>query len=289
MRRGALLACSAAVLWGTWPLYVHASGVQGPALAFVTMLVMALPSGWLVKREALRDRGATLALVVVGLADAANAALYFSALARGPVVVATLTHALAPMLVALLGPVLIAEPRSRRAIIAAPMVLAGLALVLARPSGGAGADDWGLTALLGGGSALFYATNVLASRVAVRAYRPLAIVSLHSVVAVVALVVVFGRAALPPLTGTLWVAVVGAVVNGWFAALVFNLALVELGAPRTGVLTALEPLTASLIGVFVYAEPAGWLTAVGTAVVLLAGAWSAAEPGAATSSTAASA
>ncbi len=272
-----MLACSAAVLWGTWPLYVHASGVQGPALALVTMLMMALPSPWLLRREALRDTRATLALVVVGLADAANAALYFSALARGPVVVATLTHALAPMLVALLGPVLVAEPRSRRALIAAPVVLGGLTLVLSRPGGTEAAGDWVPTALLGGGSAIFYATNVLASRVAVRAYRPLAIVSLHSVVAVVALALFFGPAALPPLTGTLWLAVVGAVVNGWFAAVLFNLALVELGAPRTGVLTALEPLTASLIGVFVYAEPAGWATAVGAGVVLLAGAWSAAE------------
>jgi drug/metabolite transporter (DMT)-like permease len=277
------------MLWGTWPLYVHASGVQGPALAFVTLLVMALPSPWLFHRDQLRDRGATLALVVVGLADAANAALYFSALARGPVVVATLTHALAPMLVALLAPVLIAEPRSRRAVIAAPVVLAGLTLVLARPSGPGGQADWVPTALLGGASAIFYATNVLASRVAVRRYPPLAIVSLHSVVAVLGLLLFFGSAALPALTGTLWLAVVGALVNGLFAAQLFNLALVELGAPRTGVLTALEPLTASLIGVFVYAEPAGWTTAVGTLVVLLAGAWSAAESTAPTSRTAASA
>jgi drug/metabolite transporter (DMT)-like permease len=273
-QRGVACACTAALLWGTWPLYAHAGGVTGPSLAFLTLLAMALPAPFVFRRAFLRDRLATLALLAVGIADAANAALYFSALQRGPVLVATLTHALAPLLVALFGPLLTREARSNRALIAAPIVLVGLALVLFRSSRD---GSWQLTAVLGAGSALFYATLVIASRVAGRTYPPLAVASLHSVISVGALALLFGARVVPEINARLPITLLGCLVNGLVAAVLFNLALIRLGGPRTGVLTALEPLTASLLGVVVFGEAAGLETLAGTAIVLLAMGWTSRE------------
>lgn len=270
------MACGAAALWGTWPLYARSGAVEGLPLAFLTMCAMALPAPFVVKRAALADRGALLALIVVGVADAANAVLYFSALGRGPVVVATLTHYLAPLLVAVTSPWVLREVRSRRALLAAPVVLAGLGLVLWTSAGDGG--DWRMTALFGAGSAGFYATLVLASRIAGRAWSPLGVTSVHAVVSVVALLLVFGRSALPEVTRGLGAVLVGCLVNGLFAAVLFNVALQRIGAQLTGVLTYLEPLTASLIGVVAFHEVAGWNTAVGAVLVLAAGAWVALEP-----------
>lgn len=269
------MACLAACLWGTWPLYAHGTQVKGIALAFLVQLAMALPAPFAFDRRALLDRAATLALVVVGLADATNAVLYFSALARGPVVVATLTHYLAPLLVGLFTPLFLSEPRSGRALLASPLVLVGLGLVVAR-SGFAGEGLLG-TALLGAGSAVFYATLIIASRIAARAYSALAITSLHAVVSAVALLAIFGREALPPVNASLGLLAFGCLVNGLGAALLFNHALVRVGAQLTGVLTYLEPLVASVVGIAAFHEGAGPLTLVGALIVLGTGVWVALE------------
>ena len=274
------MACVAATLWGTWPLYVRGQGVTGVSLAFLTLATMALPAPFVFRRAALADIGATIALVIVGLADAANVVLYFTALERGPIVVATLTHYLAPLLVALFTPWVLDEPRSRRALLAAPLVLLGLGMVLSNASTSTSTGtraSWGTTAALGGGSALFYATLVIASRRAGRSYAPAAIMSLHSVVSAVGLAVVFGREVLPTPSSAVWGTMLGACVNGLFAGLMFNRALIRIGAQLTSVLTYLEPLTAALVGVLVFAEPAGALTLAGSGLVLGIGAWAARE------------
>lgn len=273
---GIALLCLAALLWGTWPLYLRAGGgPTGVSLAFLSMFAMALPAPFVIRRRDFLDRGAVAALVIIGLCDAANAVLYFSALQRGPVVVATLTHYLAPLLVALTAPLLVGEPRSRRATIAAPIILVGLALVLGRAGE---TSSWQTTAALGGGSAIFYAGLVLASRRAGQTFTPLAVTSLHAVVSAIALALVFRAEVLPPaFDARFTVAFAGCLVNGLFAAVLFNTALQRVGAQLTGVLTYLEPLAASLLGIAIFGEPFGVLTFLGTALVLGTGAWSALE------------
>lgn len=272
---GLALIALAATLWGTWPLYTRGGGPGGLALGLVTLTVMSLPAPFVFRRRDFADRGAVIALALVGLADAANVVLYFSALGRGPVVVAVLTHYLAPTLVALLAPVLLREPRSRRALLASPIVLGGLALVLGHEDGGAGA---GRTAVLGAGSAVFYAIVVLGSRRAGRTFGPLAVTSLHSVVSALALLVVFRGEAIPSSTTGLGVVLFAAVLNGLVGAALFNVSLGLVGAQLVGVLTYLEPLTAAVLGVLVLGEPFSAVGALGVLVVLAAGGWAAAEP-----------
>ncbi len=266
----------AATLWGTWPLYAHGGGPTGVVIGFVTLSVMSLPAPFVLRRRDFADRGAVWALLLVGLADAANVVLYFSALERGPVVVAVLSHYLAPTLVAVLAPLVLAEPRSRRALLASPVVLIGLGLVLGHDDHASG---WLTTAALGGASAVFYAVVVLGSRRAGRTFGPLAVTSLHSVISALTLLVVFRTEALPPVVDRgLGLILFAALVNGLFAATLFNISLRRVGAQLVGVFTYLEPLTAALLGVLVLGEPFSAAGAAGVLVVVFAGGWAAAEP-----------
>jgi drug/metabolite transporter (DMT)-like permease len=248
---GLLSIVVAASLWGTWPLYVRAAqGVSSAGLALLTMAVMTLPLPWVWRQWHRADAGSRRALVLAGLCDAGNVLTYFAALERGPVVVATLTHYLAPVLVALGAPLLLKEPSGPRVWLALGLVLSGLVLVL----GPAGDGQLGPTALLGTASALCYAGVVLAARRAGRTVSPLGVSTLHAAVATVALVpFTLGALAGPghaslPLVGLGW-ALLGALVNGLLTGVLFNVAVQRVGAQTTGVVTYLEPVVASLVGV----------------------------------------
>jgi drug/metabolite transporter (DMT)-like permease len=265
------------ILWGCWPLVLRPAGLSGPQSALLVMAVMALPTPFVFRRDAFRDRRATLALGVLALCDAANAALYFAAVQRGPVTVAVLTHYLAPLLIALAAPWVLRERRSTRALLGAPLTLVGLALILGTPQGGL-ADPW--TALLGGGSAFFFMANVLASKEAARSFSPLAINSLHAIPSALLLLLFFGRGALPPAfdssvlqvaAGTLLCGIAG---NSLFYS---GLRHVPTATATAGALTYLEPLTAALVGVLVFGEALGPLGLLGGLIVLASGVWVASE------------
>jgi drug/metabolite transporter (DMT)-like permease len=167
------------------------------------------------------------------------------------------------------------EPRSTRAVLGAPLTLAGLALVMGAPQGMA--DPW--TAVLGGASALFYMANVLASKEAARAYSPLAITALHSPLSALVLLLVFGRAALPPaLDSRILFVVAGGLLCGLIGNLLFNAGLRRIPTAAAGALTYLEPLTAALVGLLVFGEALGSLGLLGGVIVLVSGVWVASEP-----------
>lgn len=264
------MVAGAALLWGLWPLFIHGSGVSGPAAALMTMVAMAVPAPFVLRREAFADRGAVVALLLVGVFDAINAALYFTAVERGPVVVAVLTHYLAPLVVALLAPLVLREKLSGRVLVAIPVVLGGLALVLSPTS----ADVAWTTAAYGGSSALMYGSVVVASKRAAASFTALEVTALHAPISVVVLLAVFGGGAVPPTVDAgFWRMVVGAFVAGLGGGLVFNEGLRRVPSSLAGVLTYLEPVVAALVGVMVFGEPFGLQRLAGVVVVLGTGAW----------------
>lgn len=276
---GYLLVATAAVLWGCWSLFLRPAGLSGAAVALVLFGVMAVPAAFTTRRPLVRDRRSAAALLILGLCDAGNAVLYFEALRRGPIAVAVLTHYLAPLLVALLAPLLLGERRSPRALLAAPVSLAGLALVIYQPGSGFPL----ITALLGTGSAVFYAANVLASKEAARAYSPIEVTALHAIVSAAVLLLLFRTEAIPaaPPAQLAWV-LAGTLLCGLFANTLFVTGLKRVPSAAAGALTYLEPLTAAVVGVAVFLEPIGPWGVLGGVAVLVAGAWVAMQPPAAT-------
>jgi drug/metabolite transporter (DMT)-like permease len=264
-----------AALWGCWSLFLRPTGLSGPQSAFLALAVISLPAPFVLRREALRDRRATLALAVMGLSDAANCALFFAAVQRGPLPVAVLTHYLAPLFVALAAPWVLRERRSTRALLGAPLTLVGLALLLGTSQGGADSR----TALLGGASALFYMANVLAAKEASRSYSPLAITALHSPLSALALLLVFGRSALPPaFDSRLLLVAAGAILCSLLGNSLFNAGLRRIPTAAASALTYLEPVTAALLGQLVFGEALGPVGLLGGVIVLVSGAWVASEP-----------
>ncbi len=264
-----------AVLWGLWPSFLRPAGLPALQAALVVQVVQALPAAAVAWREraAFRDRGALVAIVAFGAFDAAQVALYFPALTRGPVAVAALTHYLGPILVALAAPFVPGERSSRRAMLAAPLSLLGLLFVMG-PPGHAPL----FTALLGGASAFFGAGSLFAARRAARSFSPLAICALHAVVSALLLLAAFGRGAVPPPgPGVLRVAV-GALVCGIGAGLLFFRAVKRVPAAIAATITYLEPVTAAGVGALFLGEPLGGPAVLGAGLVIGAGVWVAIEP-----------
>jgi drug/metabolite transporter (DMT)-like permease len=274
---GYALVAVAAILWGCWVLFLRPAGLDGGMAALISLVVMSLPAPFVLRRASLADRGATWALVIIGIADAINAALFFAALQRGPVSVAVLTHYLAPLLVALVAPWVLREPRSKRALIAAPIVLLGLGMVVRPLDGGFSASAL-VTAGLGASSALFFATIILASKRAGRSYSPLAVTAGHAPISVLVLLLFFQGSAVPTsLSPAVLTVGAGGALCGFLGTVVFNLGLRRVPAQAASVLIYLEPLTAAVLGFAVFREPIGPLGLAGGAVVLAAGAWVALE------------
>jgi drug/metabolite transporter (DMT)-like permease len=276
--RGIALVAIAACLWGVWPLWIHLTGLTGPIIGLMVLLAMALPAPFVFRRSDLALNKETLALYLgVGVTDGLNSGLYFEAIDRGPVAVAALTHYLAPMGVALLSPLVFKGTPSKRALIASVPMLGGLGLVLWQE----GTVFPAITATLGFTSAVLYMVMILATKVAIRRYTALQVVSLHSVVAVTVMVLWRGRELIP--TGS-WTPVLlfipCALLSALLAGYLFNLGMARVSAALGGVLTYLEPLLATVVGAFILGQGLdlrGW---IGLAVVLGCGAWAAMEPAA---------
>jgi drug/metabolite transporter (DMT)-like permease len=268
------MVAAGATLWGCWPFFLRHGGLSGPQNALLALLITALPAPFLLSRESLKDRRATLALVIMGVADAINVALFFAGVKSGTVAVAVLTHYLAPLIVALTASWVMREPRSVRALIGTPLTLGGLGMLIWHP----GEDFSVWTALLGAASAVFFAVCVFSAKTASRAWSPLAVTSLHAAVSVATLLLLFGPSVLPPLrVTTLWV-VVGGVFSGLLGNILFNTGLRRIPTTAASALTYLEPLTASLVGWVFFQEALGPWALVGGLLVLSVGVWVAAEP-----------
>jgi len=271
----AALVAVAAVLWGLWPTVLRPAGLAAIQAALVVQVVQALPAPWMAwrARGGFRDRGAVAALLAFGVFDAAQGALYFPALTRGPVAVAALTHYLGPILVALAAPFVPGERASRRAMLAAPLSLVGLLLVLGPPR-----TAPVLTAVLGAGSAFFGAAGLFAVRRANRSFSPLAICSLHAAISALLLLAAFGRAAVPPPgPGVIRVAL-GGLVLGVGAGTIFFLAVKRVPAAIAATITYVEPVMAAGVGALLLGEPLGALAIAGATVVIGSGVWVALEP-----------
>lgn len=267
---GVLAVTGAAASWGLWSLFVRPAALPPAtfgALVFVIMATITLPAA--LRAPPVRwGREACLLLAANGVCDATNVLTYFAALQETTVAIAVLTHYLAPVLVALLAPVIEGE-RVRGAVPAALLACAGLALVL---------EPWrahgDLTgAALGAGSAVAYAGNVFVVRRLVPLVGAARAISYHSFLSA-ALMAPFAIAAgvVPGLHALAWVAS-GATGLGAVAGILYVRGLAVIGSSRAAMLTYAEPVVAVVVGALAWGEPVGRLAALGVVAVVASGLW----------------
>ena len=270
----------AAVAWGTWSLFLRPAGVDPRWSSALMLTVVALATAPLLARKAARGplEGPPRAprewwaIVAMGLFDAANAGLFFAAMAKTTVAVAVLSHYLAPLLLAVVAPRVLRTRPQPAAIPLALVALFGLALVLDPLRGLAPSAVVG--AACGAGSAVFYAANVLITKRLGARFSSEEQLVYHAVIsaALLALIAVVSRAP-PPLAGLVRIGV-ASVLIGAGAGLAFLYGLRHVPAEHAGMLTFLEPLTAVVVAVFAFGEQPSRGAVVGGLLVVVAGALS---------------
>ncbi len=280
-RWGAYAAVAlAAASWGTWPLWLRGE-LPLPPIAQATVVLgtvglVGLPFALVARARARRQgprRGAWLRLAGLVASDACNYLLYFGALAAGPVAAGVLSHYLTPVLLALLAPRLLGDPRSRRALPGAAVALAGLALVVLTAPGATGGGGATVAAGLGAGSAIFYAIAVLLGRRmnASREWTPIEAVAFHCLGSGILLAPIEGQS----LLRAEWMELVGLAIPACLLGIVggtaFYWGLSRMPAAHAGVLTYLEPVVAVGVGAALLHEPLGVASLGGAALILAAG------------------
>ena len=271
-RMGTLYVALGAAGWGTWALFLRGHGLP-PAWQSV-MILSVIAVAWLPaavrasSARAARSRAAWLLLGGAAVTDAGNYLCYFGALDRGPIALAVLTHYLAPVVVAVLAPVLLREALTRRTAVALAVSLGGLALLVLGEGGLAAAS--GRTAALGAASAVFYGLNTLLTKKLLDDFAASELLAYHCVLRA-GMVALFAGAPPSP-AAFLWTPLLGALLIGAVGAALFYAGLRAIPAQRAAVLTYLEPLVAALVGFFAFAEPLGPAGLVGGALIVAGGA-----------------
>jgi drug/metabolite transporter (DMT)-like permease len=270
----ALAACA----WGTWGLVIrHTEAIGAMPTALESTIVMAVITV-VTGVTSLRDRvpgpapwRARAWVAWLGLSDAFNILLFFAAY-KLTIAVSVLTHYLTPIFVAVAAPLVLRERMAARTTAAIATSFAGLALMLAPSMGGAGSAAARTSALLGAGSAVFYASNVIVNKFVAADFSTSETMFWHGVVGTP-----FLAAFVPP---SAWSAVdpraaaflaLATVGPGALAGLAFVWGLRRMPAAHASTLTLLEPLVSILLGAALLGE---WLGAwtVGGGVLVLAGA-----------------
>ena len=288
---GTLLVALAAGGWGTWSLFLRGSGLH-PSWQSVLILVVitlgSLPGALLGGRPHARPRSASLwwMLVMLGLLDAGNYLLFFSAIDRGPVGVAVLCHYLAPLVVAALAPWFLGERLGRWTPPALAASLCGLCLLVL---GGGGLSGAALpAALLGAASAFFYGGNILVSKRLLPDFSGAELLAYHCAVSAAVLgLLALAPAGVPGSGGPLPALaalggkpLVGSVLLGVIGAQVFYVGLRRIPAQRAAVLSYFEPLVAAAVGVLAWGERLGPAGIAGGLLICAGGVVVALQPGA---------
>ncbi|HBY92680.1 MAG: DMT family transporter [Ardenticatenaceae bacterium] len=266
-RRGLILIVLAAVLWGTTGLtsrmLYRLSAVDALSIGFLRLLIAA-PAMLLIGHAlapgslgpmARRD---WRAVALFGLGVAGYNYCFFAAVARTSVTAATLLAlCTAPLFVALLARLLLAEPLTRPVVLALAAGLTGTILLVGSQGGH---DLLRRDALAGNllaiGAALSYAGVALVGRAKSQQAAPGSFVALAFAAGLIFLApVALSRRLSLPTTGPAWLAMLYlSLVPTALAYLIYIFGLRTVPATTSTIGTLVEPLTAALLAALFLGE-----------------------------------
>lgn len=279
MRAGLLLIGVAAVAWGTTgsvtTLLVADAGADPLLIGAVRMaLAAALLLGgasFLAGRLTIAraDRGRCLAM---GACLAGFQAAYFTAVTMtGIAVTALVAICSAPLMIAALAAGALGERLTARGALALLVGVAGTTLLVAGPAAAPlSSTRFALGTLLALGAGLAYALYVIIAKAALTRNAPLPLTALTFTAAAMFSLpaLAWSRSPFDQIArGWPWLLYLGAVATAGAYAL-YTTGLRRVPASAAGVLTLLEPLTATLLGVLVFGERLGAAGAVGALMLL---------------------
>jgi drug/metabolite transporter, DME family len=288
MLLGLLLIAIAAASWGTTGAtmtLLSREAAASPLLVGWCRLAVAAPflvlaAVYVARRRAPSSRrpwpsAADLPLcAALGLAMAAYQVCYFRAVTLvGVAVAALLAICSAPLLIAVLAAVFLGERLTAMVRLSLGMAVAGTALLVVGPRG---LDDiaghFGLGAVLALGAGVSYAVYAVAAKGLLARVTPLAVAAMTFALAAVLLAPALLAEAAP----------MRAMSAGWplllylgvgptaIAYALFTAGLGRVPATAAGIVSLLEPLTATTLGLAVFGERLGAAGAMGALLLLAA-------------------
>lgn len=271
----------AAVAWGTTgsvtTVLVARAGAEPLLIGAVRMAVAAillLTGALLVTNQVTIARADLGRCLAMGVCMTVFQAAYFTAVTMtGIAVTALIAICSAPLMIAALAAGLLGERLTARVLGALALGVSGTALLVAGPAASPAASDGFLIgALLALAAGLAYALYVIIAKSALARNSPLPLTALtFTVAAILSLpALAWSRAPVDQIArGWPWLLYIGAVATAAAYAL-YTTGLRRVPASVAGIVSLLEPLTATLLGVLVFGERLGAAGAVGAVLLLSA-------------------
>jgi drug/metabolite transporter (DMT)-like permease len=278
LRRAALIAF-AYLIWSSWGVFVRALemdarlitfyvGVVACVLALVLRLFQSASQGESFFKDFISPpRGK--ALFVIGSIFAINNVTFLLSMQLTTIANAVFAHYLAPVMVALLAPLVIGEARLKSAPIALGLATLGMALLMPGVGTELGATHL-LGIVVGAGGALSYAFMIMLSRKYSVHVPVLTWVFYTNLVVCLWMIPWAAAASLPDARQWGILAIVGS-VHAVFAACCYLWGIRSIGAQTASVLGYLEPLGAVTLAALFLAETPTWIALAGGALILLSG------------------
>jgi drug/metabolite transporter, DME family len=277
--RGLALIGLAAVSWGTTgsvtTVLVATAGTNALVIGAVRMLVAAallLILVWWTGGSLRIDPAVRGRCVVMGVCMAAFQATYFSAVTlTGIAIAALIAICCAPLLIAGLAAVTLGERITGRVASALALGIAGTALLIVGPRTAADLSGRFVAGVvLAVGASLVYALYVVLAKAVLVRTSPLPMAAVNFAVAALVLAPMLATAGVSRqlVLGWPWLLYLGAVTTAGAYA-IYTLGLRHVSASSAGIVALVEPLTATLLGVFLFGERLGVAGAIG-AVLLFA-------------------
>jgi len=259
-----------AVLAASVDLGAEALAFWRLALAAVTLGAVAVGTG---RASLLAPQGRLGALALLGVVQGAHWLLFFEAVDHGSVALAVLTFYAAPLVIALVAPIVLPERYSPVVLVSCGVGAVGI-LAIALGGGGTEGGRSPLAIAAGLGSAVTYAALVILSkRLLAAAVPPVTVAFWDCLVgaAAVSPVLLVAERVVPSGTDEWAVALTLGIVFTGLSTLVYATLLRHVTAQAAGVLTFLEPVSGVALAWHLLDERPGTATLVGGALVLAAG------------------
>ena len=262
-----------AASWGFVAIIVREVELDAEVLVFYRVLFGVLALGLLLAAvrglERVRLAGKRRWALLLGTTLGVHWFLFFETIKLSSVAFAVLTAYTAPILVALVGPFVLPERRSRAAV--AALAVAGPGLVLVALGGGE-ADVRPLAVVTGLGTAATYALLVIGTKRIAAQVSAAGLTLWNYTLAglVVAPLVLLGGRATPTADELPYLLLLGVVFTALSGYLYIWL-IRRVTAQAMGVLAYLEPVSSALLAWAILGEDLGWAEAAGGALVIAAG------------------
>ena len=279
-RLGTVLILLAGIFWGSMGIFVRRlSAVWGfnsfqivsirvtlAAICFSVILLIRNPKEF---RISLRDLPLFLGL---GLASILFFTVcYFTAITKMSLSAAAVLLYTSPIWVMLMSLVFFREKMTRRKLIALLLAFGGCVLV----SGFSGGGVTPVGLLLGLGSGIGYGLYSILGTVALRRYSPYTVTAWTFLIAAVGswffcepTDMLSRFASSPSLSGLCFFCLATAVITAVIPFLFYTLGLRSVEASRAAILATVEPMVATLFGVFLFSERLTLSSALGVALIL---------------------